>query len=157
MEHGGEDYTDCSWYAWMVSKGLKKGLKELEISGRIATIQTKALLRSTRIMRKVLGTEGDLLSLKLQRKCCVRVMPRWCICWMEIITKNFLVNSILLYKIIIKGHYSTYGICGKWRERERERERERGPHVLSVSPPSWIVPVDVSGHEACAHFQWDIS
>ena len=37
-----------------VPKGLKKGLEELEIGGRIKTIQTTALLRLARILRRVL-------------------------------------------------------------------------------------------------------
>ena len=37
-----------------VSKGLERGLEELEIEGRIETMQTTALLRSVRILRKVL-------------------------------------------------------------------------------------------------------
>ena len=35
------------------SKSLEKGLKELEISRRIETIQTSALLRSARILKTV--------------------------------------------------------------------------------------------------------
>ena len=49
-----------------ITKGLLKGLEDLEIGGRVETIQTTALLRSARILRRVLKTWGDLLSLKLQ-------------------------------------------------------------------------------------------
>ena len=49
-----------------VTKGLAQGLKDMEIKGRVKTIQTTALLRSVRILRRVLETYGDLLSLKLQ-------------------------------------------------------------------------------------------
>ena len=49
-----------------VTKGLVQGLKDLEIRGRVETIQTTALLRSARILRRVLETWGDLFSLKLQ-------------------------------------------------------------------------------------------
>ena len=48
-----------------VTKGLLKGLKELEVGGRVETIQTTALLRTARILRRVLETWGDLMSLKL--------------------------------------------------------------------------------------------
>ena len=48
------------------TKGWKKRLEELEIKGRIETIPTTAFLRSTRILRKVLETWGDLLSLRYQ-------------------------------------------------------------------------------------------
>ena len=51
-----------------VTKGLLKGLEDLEVSGRVETIQTTALLRTARILRQVLETWGDLLSLKLQWK-----------------------------------------------------------------------------------------
>ena len=48
-----------------VTKGLVQGLEDLEIIGWVETIQTTALLRSARILRRVLETWGDL-SLKLQ-------------------------------------------------------------------------------------------
>ena len=46
-----------------VTKRLVKGLEDLEITGRVETIQTTPLLRSTRLLRRVLETRGDLLSL----------------------------------------------------------------------------------------------
>ena len=51
-----------------ITKGLLKGLEDLEIGGRVETIQTKALLRTARIIRRFLETWGDLLLLKLQWK-----------------------------------------------------------------------------------------
>ena len=51
-----------------VTKGLVKRREELEIRGWVETIQTTALLRLARILRRVLETWGDLLSFKLQRK-----------------------------------------------------------------------------------------
>ena len=39
-----------------VTKGLLKGLEELEIRGRVETIQTITLLRTARILRRVLET-----------------------------------------------------------------------------------------------------
>ena len=51
-----------------ITKGLLNGLEDLEVGGRIETIQTTALLRTARILRRVLETWGDLLSLKLQWK-----------------------------------------------------------------------------------------
>ena len=48
-----------------VSKGLEKRQKELEIRGRIEIIEAKTLLRSARILSRVLEIWGDLLSLKL--------------------------------------------------------------------------------------------
>ena len=51
-----------------VTKRLLKGLEDLEVGGRVKTIQTTAKLRTARILRKVLETLGDLLSLKIQWK-----------------------------------------------------------------------------------------
>ena len=42
-----------------VTKGLLKGLEELEVGGQVQTIQTTALLRTARILRRVLETLGD--------------------------------------------------------------------------------------------------
>ena len=51
-----------------VTKGLLKGLDDLEVGGRVETLQTTTLLRTARILRRVLEIWGDLLSLKLQWK-----------------------------------------------------------------------------------------
>ena len=51
-----------------ITKGLLKGLEDLEVGRRVETIQTTALLRTARILRRVLETWGDLLSLKFQWK-----------------------------------------------------------------------------------------
>ena len=51
-----------------VTKELVQGLEDLKITGRVETIQTTALFRSTRILRRVLEVLGDLFSLKLQRE-----------------------------------------------------------------------------------------
>ena len=58
-----------------ITKGLIKGFEALEIRERVKTIQTTALLRSARILRRVLETWGDLQSLKLQRK---TINSHWC-------------------------------------------------------------------------------
>ena len=49
-----------------ITKGLLKVLEDLEVGERVETIQTTALLRTARILRRVLETWGNLLSLKLQ-------------------------------------------------------------------------------------------
>ena len=49
-----------------ISKGLLKGLEDLKFGGRVETIQMTASLRTARILRRVLETWGDLLSVKLQ-------------------------------------------------------------------------------------------
>ena len=51
-----------------VTKGLLKGLEDLEVGGGVETIQTTALLKMARILRRVLETWGELLSLDLQWK-----------------------------------------------------------------------------------------
>ena len=51
-----------------VIKKLLKGVKGMEVGGRVETIQTTTLLRTARILRRVLETWKDLLSLKLQWK-----------------------------------------------------------------------------------------
>ena len=58
-----------------VTKGLLKGLEDLEVGGRVETIQTTALLKTARIPRRVLETWGDLLSLNLQWK---TISLCWC-------------------------------------------------------------------------------
>ena len=49
----------------IVTKGLLKVPEDLEVRGRVKTIQTRALLRTARILRRVLEIQGNLLSLKL--------------------------------------------------------------------------------------------
>ena len=41
----------------IVTKGLLKGLEDLEVGGRMETVQTTALLRTAKILRKVLEIE----------------------------------------------------------------------------------------------------
>ena len=58
-----------------VTKGLIKELVDFEITERVETIQTTVLLWSARILRRVLETSGDLLSLNLQW---TAISWRWC-------------------------------------------------------------------------------
>ena len=51
-----------------IPKGLVKRLEDLETRRQIETIQTTALLRSARILRRVLEIWGDLIWLKLNWK-----------------------------------------------------------------------------------------
>ena len=51
-----------------VTKGLVQKVGDLEIRGRVEITQTTALLRSARVLRRVLDTGGDLVSFKLQWK-----------------------------------------------------------------------------------------
>ena len=45
-----------------VTKGWLKGLEDLEVGGRVETIQTTALLKTARILRRVTETWGDSIS-----------------------------------------------------------------------------------------------
>ena len=58
-----------------VTKELLKGLEDLEVGGRVETIQTTALLKTARILRRVLETWGVLLSLNLLWK---TISKHWC-------------------------------------------------------------------------------
>ena len=49
-----------------VTKGLLKGLGDLEAGGQVETTQTSAFFKTARILRRVLKIRGDLRSLKLQ-------------------------------------------------------------------------------------------
>ena len=51
-----------------ITEGFLKSLEDLEVGGRVETIQMTTLLRTTRLLRRVLETWWDLLSLKLQWK-----------------------------------------------------------------------------------------
>ena len=51
-----------------ITKGLLKGLEDLEVGRRVETIQTTALLRTARLLRRVRKTWEDLLSLRFQWK-----------------------------------------------------------------------------------------
>ena len=68
-----------------VNKGLLKGLEDLKVGGRVETIQTTALLRTARILRRVLMTWGDLLSLNLQWK---TISLFWCEKLLWVINNN---------------------------------------------------------------------
>ena len=57
VEQEGNVDTNYSWFVW---NGPQMIRKELEIRGKIETIQTTGMLRSTRILRKILVSWGDL-------------------------------------------------------------------------------------------------
>ena len=58
-----------------VTKGLSKGLEDLAVYGWVETIQKTSLLKTARILRRVLETWGDLLSLNHQRN---TISISWC-------------------------------------------------------------------------------
>ena len=51
-----------------VTKWLLKGLEKLEFGRRVETIQSTTILRTSRLLRRVLETWGDVLSLRLHWK-----------------------------------------------------------------------------------------
>ena len=64
VEHESDNYTDrnsCSWYRheWINTRTGELG------NNKTSGDRTKALLRSLRLLKRVLGTWGDLRSLKL--------------------------------------------------------------------------------------------
>ena len=68
MEHEGDYLPIVIDALGTVTKGLLKGLEDLKVGGRVETTQITTLLRMVRILRKVLETLGNLLSLKLHWK-----------------------------------------------------------------------------------------
>ena len=62
MEHESDCDKSCYRRAGTVTKELVQRLEDLEIRGRVEIIQTKAVLKSTRWLRSVLETWGDLLT-----------------------------------------------------------------------------------------------
>ena len=54
MEHEGNSNTNCNGRTCNDPQSLVRGLEELEIGRRAESIQTTALLRSVRILRRVL-------------------------------------------------------------------------------------------------------
>ena len=62
-KYEGVSDTNCNWCTWnnlqSIDKETKRGRNQM-------TIQITALLRLARILRRVLETWGDLLSLKFQ-------------------------------------------------------------------------------------------
>ena len=54
MEHESDSNTNVIGVLVNVTKVFAQGLEDLEIRGQVETIQTKVLLRSSRILRRVL-------------------------------------------------------------------------------------------------------
>ena len=68
MEHEGDNYTNCNWYVWNNNKRITKGTGGLGSWRTSGNLETTTLLRTPRILRRVLETWGNLLSLKLHWK-----------------------------------------------------------------------------------------
>ena len=61
MKYEADGGINCGWFTWEIPKALVMGPEDFEIRGQVETIQITALLRLTRILRKVLETWGELL------------------------------------------------------------------------------------------------
>ena len=68
IEHESDGDTICNWYSWYNHRWIATGIRKLMNQRQVQTIQTTTLLRSARILRKILETPEDLLSLKLKGK-----------------------------------------------------------------------------------------
>ena len=56
LEHERDGDTNCNWHARYSHQRFVQELEDLEIRARVEIIQTTALLRSARILRRVLDT-----------------------------------------------------------------------------------------------------
>ena len=56
MEHESDGNISCNWCTWNDPQMFSKGLERLKIGEQTETIKTTALLRSIRILRRVLET-----------------------------------------------------------------------------------------------------
>ena len=85
MEHEGDCYTNWNW------------LKELEMGGWAETIQSRALLRSARILRRVLDTRGNMLRVRFLWK---TISKRWCEKLARINIKIYL-STVICYQLFL--------------------------------------------------------
>ena len=91
-----------------VIKVLIKWLEDMEIRRRVETIQTTALLRSTKILRRVLETWGDLLSLSGNTSAYVEVKNSQ---MSKIITINDIISECS--KLTRKDYKTKHDCVGK--------------------------------------------
>ena len=68
METEIDGNTLCNWWARYSNQTLVQVLDDLEIRGRLETIQTRALLRSARILRRILGVLRRLAMIQIPVK-----------------------------------------------------------------------------------------
>ena len=95
-----------------VIKGLVQRLEDLEIRGRVETTPTIALLTLTRILRRILETWGDLLSLMLQWE-----TPVWKSQKEVTIIKKWIINRMNLSEnsyILLTLSFALYGKFCHW-------------------------------------------
>ena len=81
-----------------VTKNWLKGLEDLEVGGRVETIQTTTWMRTARILRSVLETWEDLLWFKSNKrpsaKTDVKNSNEWMNEWIIIIIIVMIIDSI---------------------------------------------------------------
>ena len=75
MEYEGDNYTNRLWSFGRMTNGLLKGPEDLSVGSLGETIQTTELLKTARILRRVLEIWGDLLLLNLKWK---TISIHWC-------------------------------------------------------------------------------
>ena len=85
-----------------VTKGLLKRLEDLKVGGRVETIQTTTLLRTARMLRRVLGTWGDLLSLKLQWKTLIIIKKKYLHVYPFKFIEKFFSNNFFVWFWLIR-------------------------------------------------------
>ena len=135
MEHEGDDYTNCDCCFCTVTNELLEGLDDLEVGGRVETIQTTALLRTARILRRVLENWGDLLSLKLQGK---TISVSWCKKTLKYHINNNDNNNICKSKgdCPIGGKCNMKNVEYKATIFTKETEKEK-KHYIGISSVRW--------------------
>ena len=92
-----------------IPKGFVKGQEDLEVIGQVETIQNTTLT-SARILRKVLETWGDFLSLKLQWK---TISERW--------SEKSLRNKIIIKRI---SHPVDFAVPADHRVNIKQSEKK---------------------------------
>ena len=108
-----------------VTKGLLKGLEDLKVGSQVETIRTTALLKTARILRRVLETWGDLLSLNLLWK---TISLRWCEC--DVNNNNNNVEPPARISLTLSLHFSLSFIASS---------RSSGLHPVSSQSCSMYV------------------
>ena len=75
MEHEGNGDSNWNWHSFCGHQKTNTGTGGFEKKRRMESIQTTALVKSTRIIRRVLETCGELLSLRFKWK---TISVNWC-------------------------------------------------------------------------------
>ena len=68
VEHAGDFYTNCNWCVWNSNKSIIKGTAGIGSWLTSGDHTNNSIFEKARILRRVLETWGDLLSLRLQWK-----------------------------------------------------------------------------------------